>query len=105
MEKDDWIFRTDGKLWSVPLLLLSPAVREVMNDAPGAGSGYEDVELAAWENLNAFLAHVARKEIVGLETTWAQAALVRQAVLVLPQGGLLVLPRAEPSRPPLGTAR
>ena len=68
MEKDDWIFRTDGKLWSVPLLLLSPAVREVMNDAPGSGSGYEDVELAAWENLNAFLAHVARREIVGLET-------------------------------------
>ena len=68
MEKDDWIFRTDGKLWSVPLLLLSPAVREVMNDAPGSGSGYEDVELAAWENLNAFLAHVARRESVGLET-------------------------------------
>lgn len=41
----------------------------MLNDAPGTGSGYEDIELAAWENLNAFLAQVTLKEIAGLETT------------------------------------
>ena len=70
---DDWIFRKDGKVWSV-LLLFGPATREVLNDAPGAGSGYGDVELQAWGNLNAFLAHVARLGIMaGMETLGVHA--------------------------------
>lgn len=63
---DDWVFRADGKVWSV-LLLFGPATREVLNDAPGDGSGYEDVELQAWTNLNAFLAHVARRRIADID--------------------------------------
>ena len=63
---DDWIFREDGKVWSV-LLLFGPATREILNEAPGTGSGYEDVELQAWGNLNAFLAHVARRQLVELD--------------------------------------
>lgn len=39
----------------------------MLNDAPGDGSGYEDIELQAWENLNAFLAHVARRQIADLD--------------------------------------
>lgn len=56
------------------LLLFGPATREVLNDAPGTGSGYGDVELQAWGNLNAFLAHVARLGIVaGMETLGVHA--------------------------------
>lgn len=60
------MFRADGKVWSA-LLLFGPAMREVLNDAPGDGSGYEDVELHAWQNLNAFLAHVARRRVADLD--------------------------------------
>ncbi|ODM22334.1 hypothetical protein SI65_03180 [Aspergillus cristatus] len=61
----NWIF-DDGKLWSV-LSLFGPATREILNDSPGAGNGYEDVEVAGWVNLNAFLAHVTKREIAGME--------------------------------------
>lgn len=37
-----------------------------MNDSPGAGSGYEDLEIAGWENLNAFLAHVTKRDIADM---------------------------------------
>ena len=73
---DDWVFRADGKVWSA-LVLFGPATREVLNDAPGDGSGYEDIELRAWENLNAFLAHVARRRIADLD---------RMAVFALREG-------------------
>lgn len=59
----DWVFQ-GGQLWSV-LSLFGPATREILNDSPGAGSGYEDAEIKGWENLNAFLAHVSRREIAG----------------------------------------
>ncbi|OJJ87128.1 DUF3632 domain-containing protein [Aspergillus glaucus CBS 516.65] len=62
--KDNWIYE-DGELWSV-LSIFGPATREVLNDSPGAGSGYKDLEIAGWENLNAFLAHVTRRDIADM---------------------------------------
>ena len=49
------------------LSLFGPATREMLNDSPGGASGYEDPEIAGWENLNAFLAHVTRRKIAGME--------------------------------------
>lgn len=51
--RNDWLYAS-GQLWSV-LAMLGPSARECWNDSPRVGAGLEEVEIQAWENVNAFV--------------------------------------------------
>ncbi|KAJ6519116.1 hypothetical protein C8R45DRAFT_918200 [Mycena sanguinolenta] len=53
--RNDWIW--EGTLWST-LLLLGAASRETWNDSPGGQFGYSKAAIAAWANVNAFVARL-----------------------------------------------
>lgn len=57
----NWIW-SSGKVWSV-LLLLGASGRESWNDSPGCGAGWTDVEVAAFRNVNAFVARLTAEGI------------------------------------------
>lgn len=70
-----WIYEEDGDLWS-DLVMLGPSARETWNDAPGCGAGWLPAEVAAWQNVNAFLARLTVLGIADytLYGTWAMYA-------------------------------
>ncbi|PSR99203.1 hypothetical protein BD289DRAFT_424304 [Coniella lustricola] len=58
-----WIFGLQTKLWS-HLAMFGPAARESWNDSPGCGAGWLPVEIAAWQNVNGFLARVTAQGLM-----------------------------------------
>lgn len=59
--RNDWIWKS-GKLWS-NLVMLGPSARESWNDHPGGTMGFTLPEIHAWENENAFVAHLTAEGI------------------------------------------
>lgn len=69
--RNDWIWKS-GKLWS-NLVMLGPSARESWNDHPGGTMGFTLPEVRAWENENAFVAHLTAEGIADFMTygIWA----------------------------------
>jgi hypothetical protein len=76
--RKDWIW-DDGTLWST-LLLLGPASREAWNDCPGAFK-YTDAAIAAWANVNAFVARLAAEGVYGYSSyaIWAMQEALKES--------------------------
>ncbi|KAL5363936.1 hypothetical protein BJX96DRAFT_156471 [Aspergillus floccosus] len=72
------------------LPLFEETVLQALSDEPGRRAGFSSVEIEAWESLVAFLALVAKREVVKLEGV--AVAMIRWALEVRHDDGVRVSP-------------
>lgn len=69
----NWIW-SSGKVWSATLML-GPSARESWNDGCGCGAGWTPVDIAAWTNVNAFVARMVSSGVADMFYLYGEWAL------------------------------